>query len=130
MFETHTLENTSTNDDKVASPQLFQPPALAKFLRAHTNDSFCPMEITQVGHTNSKLNINTDGLLTRRSLVDEALQIVVAPSLLQRFFTQSHYPAIKEHPRQLCMYNTLRREFDRLHMAANIESIVSKCHVY
>lgn len=68
------------SDDNVASPQSLRPPTPAEFLRAQASNTYCLMGHAQVGRDNSEFNVNTEGLLVRRSRVDVALQIV--PPLL------------------------------------------------
>lgn len=48
----NTLEHTSKNNDKVASPRSFQPPTQMKFLRAQVGDTYFRMGHAQVRHNN------------------------------------------------------------------------------
>lgn len=106
-IDTHTTKNTPTNDDNIASPQLFQPLTVTKFLITQASDTYCRMGHTQVGRNNSKFDVNNDGLHVRSSRVDGALSVVVPPPLRERIIILSHHPPITGLPGQFRLYDTL-----------------------
>lgn len=79
--DTRHPENTPTNNYNVGSPQSFQPPTVMEFSRGQASETCYRMGHSQVDYTNSKLNFNADSLLIRRFGVNEALHILVPPSL-------------------------------------------------
>lgn len=81
----------------------------------------------QIGHINSKLNVNSDSLLVQCSRVYGPLQIVVPLSLRQRILMLQNYPQIARHTRQCHKCDTLRHEFFGFHINAFFERIVSNC---
>lgn len=79
------------------------------------------------GHNQFKFNLNTDGLLVRRSRVNGALELVVTESICQRILNLQHHLLIvgRRGPRRF--YGTVRGEFSWPHMAADLERIFSEC---
>lgn len=105
----------------------YDPPILVKLIHARKNDVFYRTATTQGGRFNSKFSITSNGVLVQQTIFDSSVQIVVSSVLFQRILMVSHHPLVAGHPCQLRMNDTLRRHLCWLHIANEVNPIVSTC---
>lgn len=87
------------------------------------------MKPAEVSHTNSEFYVNIQGFIVHRSCVDEALQVVASPSLLQRIRMLSHHTQMVGHSGKHHVYNMLRCKFCWPYLTTNDERTDSECKI-
>lgn len=90
-------------------------------------DDYCKAPSLHVSHLNSEFHTDQRGLLVRKPVVDESIQIVVLKSLRMRILYLTHYPPIAGHPGTRRMYDTHRQKIYWPHMANELYTTVAQC---
>lgn len=115
------------------SPELIAEGPLAltleELVEAQKADEFSQTVLhRQSERSDSRFFEDHQGLLRRKHPTDPAcLQIVLPETLRPRLLRLAHYAKLAGHPGQTRMYETLRRVYYWLHMAADIHATVRNC---
>lgn len=117
------INNTKGDADKPT----YDPPTLVELILAQRIDVSCRIAAAQVGRASSEFSINSNTLIVRRSIVDGAIQIAVAPLTRKYILMVSRHPPIAWYPGYRRVYDTLGHNFYWLQMVADVDQIESIC---
>lgn len=83
-----------------------------------------------MGHPESKVNMESNDLLKRRSTIDEAIQTVVSKAFQAGFLYLAHQPSSEGGTGRGRMYDLIRLEYYWHHMASDVYTTVYDCTRY
>ena len=110
--------------------RLRSPISIDEMLSEQAADEYCQWARRQMDcHTQgtSPFAINQHGVLTRKSKLDNSLQVVVPLSLRKRLLEIAHCAPTSGHPGRAKLYQTMRRGFYWPSMTVDIHHMVTNC---
>lgn len=112
----------------VTRMNLKRPINVEETLEEQAKDKYCRWVRKQIAEGNDeKFVIDQHGVLTRRSPLDQSLQMIVPESLKERLLDVAHSAPTSAHPGRSKMYQTLRRHFYWPSMTVDIHQWVDRC---
>ena len=117
--------------ERVTLPEAYaqEPAPLSPqdIIRAQARDRLCRMFRDTVGTPGSEYSVDGNGLLIRKSPLDQCIQIVAPEGLRKRIMYFAHNSVHAGHPGSSRMYSTLRRSYYWPNMAGEVQDYVAKC---
>ena len=112
----------------VTRMNLKRPIRVEETLGEQAKDKYCSWVRNQLAEgKGERFVIDQHGLLTRRSPLDQSLQMIVPESLKERLLDVAHSAPTSAHPGRSKMYQTLRRHFYWPSMTVDIHQWVDRC---
>lgn len=100
---------------------------ITDFVIPQSKDAFCDHMRQLVGIPICRFTFHKNGLLVRKLTLNGSIQNLVTISLRQSILYLAHHSTLADHSDKLQMYNSLRREYYRPNMEADIYNTVRSC---
>lgn len=84
--------------------------AAKELMKKQANDVLC-QNLNKVPRKDGTISVNGDGLLRRKSLANEAIQIIVLECYRRTLLHHRYCPTLAGHPRKRKMYVVLRKTY-------------------
>lgn len=94
-----------------------------KFIPAQTNDTVCKQLEKTLGEPGTQFDIDDNGILVQKVVIDGGLQIVVSIALQRRQLFNSHNCVFAGHPGCRHIYSKMQRLYYCPHMAIDLGSL-------
>ena len=112
----------------VTRMNLKRPISVEETLEEQAKDEYCKYIRQEIAEGNDdRFMIDQHGVLTRRSPLDQSLQMIVPESLRERLLDVAHSAPTSAHPGRSKMYQTMRRHFYWPSMTVDIHQWVDRC---
>ena len=120
--------NRDENPVLVTRMNLKRPISVEETLAEQAKDKYCKYIRQEIAEGNdNRFMIDQHGVLTRRSPLDQSLQMIVPESLRERLLDVAHSAPTSAHPGRSKMYQTMRRHFYWPSMTVDIHQWVDRC---